>query len=184
MFARPELPLDVDVGCAHGDFLVEHALNTPDANVVGLEIRRPMIDRVSARLTREQLHDRVNLVCCNANASWRALFADASVRRVFVHFPDPWFKKRHHKRRVMTPDFVNDVAATLIPGGELRFLTDYADYAAEVLEQMRGHPLLENPHGEGQSAPPSPELPQTHREVWHRGQGDDVQRYVWVRRSL
>lgn len=174
----PALPREVDLGCGHGDFLLERARRRPDLNLIGLEIRRSMAERVNERIAREGLPN-AHVVFCNANVSFPELFGPRSVARVYVHFPDPWFKKRHHKRRVMTPALVGQVAAVLEPGGELRFMTDFADYAAEVVELMAGQPAFENPHGPGQPAPADPELPPTHREVWHGGRGDPIHRYVW-----
>ncbi|MGE0708258.1 MAG: tRNA (guanosine(46)-N7)-methyltransferase TrmB [Planctomycetota bacterium] len=182
VFPRPELPLEVDVGSAHGDFLTALAAQRPDCNYVGLELRRPMVERVQRRLEREELRN-VHLVCCNANAVWDQLFAPSSLRRVFVHFPDPWFKTRHHKRRVLSPAFVDQLARTLLPGGELRFMTDFEAYALAVVEQLGGDARFENPHGPGRPAPQDPELPLTHREAWHMGRGDAIHRYVWRRRA-
>lgn len=182
VFADPSLPLEVDVGCAHGDFLIARAQLEPDCNYVGLEIRQPMVDRVNGKLARAGLHN-VRLVCCNANTSWEDLFRGLVLRRVYVHFPDPWFKKRHHKRRVVTPRFVDQVASSLPPGGEFRFMTDFEDYAVEVAAQFREDTRFENRYGAGAYAPREEGFPLTHREEWHSSQGDPVYRYVWLRRA-
>ncbi len=181
LLADPTLPREVDVGCGHGDFLLERARRRPDLNLIGLEIRQGMVERVNRRIGREEVKNAW-VVLCNANLSFPELFGPASLERVYVHFPDPWFKKRHHKRRVMTPDFVRQAAEVLRPGGELRFMTDYGEYAAEVVELMAGQEAFENPHGPGRPAPPDPELPATHREAWHGAKGDPIHRYVWRRR--
>ena len=180
VFANLDRPFEVDVGCAHGDFLIARAAQVPDCNYVGLEIRRPMVERVNGKLARAGL-DNVRLVCCNANMSWSDLFAGRPLRRVYVHFPDPWFKKRHHKRRVVTAEFVEQVAASLIPGGEFRFMTDFAEYAEEVAALLREHPTLENRYGPNAQAPSEEGFPLTHREEWHSSLGEPIHRYVWTR---
>jgi tRNA (guanine-N7-)-methyltransferase len=173
-FARPDQPREVDVGSAHGDFLLARAAQRPDLNLIGLEIRRPMVERLQKKLDAAALDNAV-IVTCNANTSFRALFpTPASLRAVYVHFPDPWFKKRHHKRRIMTPAFVDDVAACLEPGGLLRFVTDHLPYADEVEEQLRGREDL-------RPADDPVDLPLTHREEWHRGRGDPVRALAWSR---
>lgn len=180
-FPRPELPLEVDVGCAHGDFLIERARLQPDCNFLGLEIRLPMVERTNAKLAREGL-DNIRLLRCNANQSWRDLFAERPLRRVYVHFPDPWFKAKHHKRRVVTPDFVAAIRETLEPGGEFRFMTDYGNYANDVRVLMGPQEGFENRYGPDAEAPASEEgFPLTHREEWHSSQGHPVHRYVWIR---
>jgi tRNA (guanine-N7-)-methyltransferase len=182
-FARPELPMEVDVGSAHGDFIMAMAEAHPECNYVGLEIRDAMVDRVNARVRRLGLKN-VLLVNCNANQSWGELFAPETLRRVYVHFPDPWFKKRHRKRRIMTDAFVLEVADALVPEGELRVMTDYEEYATSVVEQMRDHPRFRNAFGPDQPAPRDESFPLSHREEWHMSQGDSVHRYVWIRRAL
>lgn len=179
--ARPELPMEVDVGCGHGDFLVGLAASRPDLNVVGLEIRRGMVERVQRRIEREELPNAA-VVFCSANQHLRELFAPGSLQTVHVYFPDPWFKKRHHRRRVMTPELVADVQQALIPGGELRFMTDFGDYAAEVVELMSAQAEFKDPFG-GAPAPPDAGRPRTHREEWHTSQGHAVHRHVWRKRK-
>ena len=179
VFEDLERPMVVDVGSAHGDFLLALAEQQPETNFVGLEIREAMVDLVRRKVERAGLNN-VHLVLCNANFSWAELFPPSSLRAVFVNFPDPWFKKRHHKRRVMTDDFIEQVADALEPGGELHFVSDYADYALSVAEQMLAHPRFSNPAGGTTPAERDPDLPYTHREAWHLEQGDAIHRYRWV----
>src|SRR5207253_463793 len=124
VFADASRPLEVDVGSAKGTFLIARAANAPDRNLVGLEIRLPMVER--ARRDTEKLGlKNVHVVFGNANSDFERLFAPRSVDRVYVHFPDPWFKTRHHKRRVVTPAFLEVLASRLKLGGELHFMTDF-----------------------------------------------------------
>jgi len=178
VFAHPERPLEVDVGCMHGTFMLERARRVPEHNFVGLEIRVPLVEEVRGRIERDELAN-AHVVLCNANTSFSELFAPESVQRVYVHFPDPWFKTKHHKRRLVKPEFLDAVASRLTPDGELQFATDYRDYAEEVLDLVEAHPRYVNRFGPRQPAQPDPERVQTNREAWHLSQGDPVYRYHW-----
>jgi tRNA (guanine-N7-)-methyltransferase len=176
----PGRPMEVDVGCATGEFLLGRAAQTPAHDIVGLEIRVPVVDQVQRRIARAGLTNAA-CVLCNANASFEALFAPASLRVVYVHFPDPWFKPRHHKRRLVTPAFVDLVASRLEVGGELEFMTDFGEYAAEVVPMVERHPAFVNATSPGAAAPFPEGRVLSHRETWHLGKGDRVHRYVWRR---
>lgn len=174
-FARPGQPLEVDVGCAQGTFLLERARRCPEHNLVGLEIRAPMVERVQERIARAGLDNAV-VVLCNANLHLERLFAPGAVRTFHVHFPDPWFKKRHHKRRLLTPAFVEVLASRLEPGGAVEFMTDVGEYAEVTRELFAACPafVLEPPPGAAERA-------LSHREEWHEQQGDRIHRQVWRR---
>ena len=118
--------------------------------------------------------DNARGVTCNANISLVRLFAEDSVERAYVHFPDPWFKKRHHKRRVIKTPLLDDLARILIEGGEFHFATDFEAYAEEALELIGRHPA----YGE----PTRCEAPfgiLSDREAWHRSQDDPIYRYLF-----
>jgi tRNA (guanine-N7-)-methyltransferase len=174
IFEAPDRPIEVDIGCARGHFMLARAAQAPDVNVVGLEIRRPIVDRVARQITERSLKN-AHVICCNANQSLKELFAAESLSRAYVHFPDPWFKKRHHKRRLINAAFLVDLAAVLKIGGEFHFATDYQEYAEEVLGLMKV-----NPDFTAAEACQAPYGLMTDREAWHSSQADAVHRYVFV----
>lgn len=182
VFGDASRPLEVDVGAAKGTFLLARAANAPDRNLVGLEIRLPMVERARKDAAKLGLKN-VHVIFGNANSDFERLFAPSSVDRVYVHFPDPWFKTRHHKRRVMTAAFLDILATRLKPGGELHFMTDFEEYAAQAAPQVEAHPAFENVHGKGVMAA-EPLVPGvlSDREAWHMSQGDPVYRYLFRRR--
>ncbi|MDC3378819.1 tRNA (guanosine(46)-N7)-methyltransferase TrmB [Planctomycetota bacterium] len=180
VFPPGDRPLDVDIGSAHGEFLLEHAARSPERNVVGLEIRRPMVTMVAGRIGERGLAN-AHVLFCNANRDFMELFGRANVDVAFVHFPDPWFKKRHHKRRLLTEAFVDTLSLCLKPGGEIRFMTDFADYAQEAAKLVEAHDAFRNPHGPGNPAPVVEGRPLSHREDWHQAKGDPVYRFTWRR---
>lgn len=181
LFARPEQPLEVDLGCMHGEFILGLAERHPQRNYLGLEIRGPLVDEVAARIRRRGLTNAA-VFLCNANHSFEELFGPGSLQAVYVHFPDPWFKNRHRKRRLVTPELLRAIATRLAPGGAFRFLTDVEPYAREVLAMVAAQPAFENAFG-----PDAPELPAedrvlTNREAWHLRRGDPIHRFLWRRR--
>lgn len=141
-------------------FLVERAMAAPEAALVGLEIRRKWAAVGDARLAKLCHAARARVFCEDARLALPRLGPDRSVRRVFLHFPDPWWKKRHHKRLVMGDLFLYEVARLLEPGGELYIQTDVEEraeqYEGRVGLDARFEPagdvagsarLAENPYG-------------------------------------
>jgi tRNA (guanine-N7-)-methyltransferase len=124
--------LELEVGPGRGWFLVERAAAEPRAALVGLEVRRKWASIVDQRLGKRGLGASARVFAEDAGATLRRLGPDASVRRVFVHFPDPWWKKRHHKRLVVREAFVADAARMLETGGELFVQTDVEERAASI----------------------------------------------------
>jgi tRNA (guanine-N7-)-methyltransferase len=99
-----------------------------------------------------------------AVARIRACFASASVSRFYVFFPDPWWKRRHHKRRLWTPEFAALLADRLVPGGEVFAQTDVRDYGEQILEILDATPGLENVVAPGTLTPWEGEVPPSPRE--------------------
>ncbi len=123
--------LEVEIGPGRGGFLFERALAEPRAGLVGLEVRRKWAAIVDARLAARGLADRARVFAEDAKSALARLGPDASVRRVFLHFPDPWWKKRHQKRRVIDSGLLGEVARLLEAGGEIFVQTDVRERAAE-----------------------------------------------------
>jgi tRNA (guanine-N7-)-methyltransferase len=121
--------VEVEIGPGRGWFLVERADVEPHAALVGLEIRRKWASIVDARLAKRGLGSRARVFAEDARHALPRLKPDASVRRVFVHFPDPWWKKRHEKRLVFRDGFLDQVVRLLEPGGELFVQTDVEERA-------------------------------------------------------
>lgn len=126
LFSAPEQPLHLDIGSARGRFLLAMAEQQPQRNHLGLEIRRPLVaaaeaDRLAAGLTN------LHYLFCNANISleeWLATLPAGRLQLVTIQFPDPWFKKKHHKRRVLQPALLRSLAGALAEGCELFVQSD------------------------------------------------------------
>src|SRR3954466_13327468 len=127
--------LEVELGSAEGLFLIERAPVVPQATLIGVEIRREMVVTAD-RLCREAGVQNVRNVFANMSVDLVRLFSPRSVRRFHVNFPDPWWKTRQHKRRVVGEDLIDDLAVALEPGGEVHVMTDIFDIALTAMASL------------------------------------------------
>lgn len=170
-FATPSAPLTVEIGFGNGDALAWRAQRNPDRNYLGIEVHRPGVGAL-LRSVEERALTNVR-VCCDDAVEFLRAMPEATVSELIVEFPDPWPKKRHHKRRLIQPDFVQLAALRLVPGGALRLATDWADYAEHMLEVLRAESLLANAAGEG-FAPRFEGRPPTRFETRGVRRGHDI----------
>lgn len=127
--------VDVELGCADGQFSFDLAQTHPDRFVVGLDIREPVI------VANNEVVDRLGITnlrfaYVNLNVDLDRVFAPNSVDRFHLLFPDPWFKQRHQKRRVVEPELLRTIHRQLRPGGELHFASDVFDIALEAMFEL------------------------------------------------
>lgn len=144
VYADVRHPLHLDIGCGKGKFLLDMAQQQPDWNFLGLEIREPLVDQANEWRTEQGLTN-LHYVFCNANNSLRPLLASLPtgiLQRVTIQFPDPWFKKRHQKRRVVQPALVTDLAEFLAPGGMLFIQSDVEEVAVEMRDRFDENPAF------------------------------------------
>ena len=137
-------PLEIEVGSGKGLFLETVSGEYPERNYLGIEIARKYARFAAARLARRQRTNAV-VVVGDAQLLFQRRLVSESVEAVHVYFPDPWWKKRHHKRRVMNTPFLEQVVRVLKPEGELHFWTDVQEYYQGALELLEGIPQLEGP---------------------------------------
>jgi tRNA (guanine-N7-)-methyltransferase len=130
--AAPGQALDVELGAAEAHFLVDLARVERQTLLVGVEIRRELVTFTNSELAKAGLAN-VRLVFANMSVDMPRLFAPRSVRRFFLNFPDPWFKTRQHKRRVIGPELMDEIHRALAPGGELFVQTDIFDLAMDAM---------------------------------------------------
>ncbi len=139
VFAEPAKPLLLDIGCARGRFLLRMAEAQPEWNYLGVEIREPLVDEAN-RLGREAGFDNLHYEFCNAMLWLGRLLGDiptSTLQMVTIQFPDPWFKKKHAKRRMVTRELVETVIGRLGVGGEIFVQTDIRFLAEEMFELFR-----------------------------------------------
>jgi tRNA (guanine-N7-)-methyltransferase len=132
LFGR-RAPLEVEVGSGKGLFLRSAAAARPEVDLLGIEVAAKYARFAAAMLAKRDLHNAL-VIQADALRIFAELLPDASLHGVHVYFPDPWWKKRHKKRRVMRQSFLRDVQRTLLPGGLLHFWTDVEEYFHTALE--------------------------------------------------
>lgn len=136
-------PIELDIGFGRGMSVVRRAAKAPDARILGIEIKAKLAFRLSERVTRLGLSDRVLVWACDARETLARSGPAGCVSRAFVHFPDPWWKKRHTKRRVLGDDFLSSLARLMAPGAELFVQTDVEDRHALYVSFVEAHPDFE-----------------------------------------
>jgi tRNA (guanine-N7-)-methyltransferase len=134
-------PMEIEVGSGKGLFLVTAGQANPGTNYLGIEIVRKFQLYAATRVAKRELRN-VRVVCADARPFLRDRVRSESVQAVHLYFPDPWWKTRHHKRRVFTPVFAEQCVRVLVGGGRLWVVSDVADYAAMVGEVVAGQPGL------------------------------------------
>jgi tRNA (guanine-N7-)-methyltransferase len=135
--------VEVELGCADAEFSFQLAAARPDWLVAGLEIREPCLARNRVRAAELGL-DNLRFAYSNLNVDLDRVFPPASVDRFHLLFPDPWFKERHHKRRVIEPALVDVIADQLRVGGELHAASDVFEVALEIMAVIEASPRLRN----------------------------------------
>ena len=147
LFAQPALPLHLDIGAARGRFLLGMAQREPLWNHLGLEIRRPLVEAAEADRQALELGN-LRYLFANANVSletWLRALPAGLLQRVTIQFPDPWFKKKHHKRRVLQPELVLALADALAPDAALLVQSDVLAVIEPMVAVIEASGCLERP---------------------------------------
>jgi len=136
-------PRFLEIGFGMGGATAEIARHHPDNDYLGIEVHRPGVGNLLKLIEQDGLtnlrlmsHDAVDVV--------NQMIAPDSLDGILIFFPDPWHKKRHHKRRLIQPEFVNRLVSRLKPGGTIHCATDWENYAEQMLEVLSAEPALEN----------------------------------------
>jgi tRNA (guanine-N7-)-methyltransferase len=138
-----EAPLLLEIGFGMGDATAHIAQIRPDTNVIGVEVHPPGVGSLLQQIEARQLanlrilqHDAVEVL--------QHMLVPGSLAAVHIYFPDPWHKKRHHKRRLIQPPVVSLLASRLAPGAYLHCATDWQPYAEQMLQVLSDEPALTN----------------------------------------
>ncbi|PMB38110.1 tRNA (guanosine(46)-N7)-methyltransferase TrmB [Fischerella thermalis CCMEE 5330] len=182
IYTKPKQPLHLDIGCARGRFLLQMAQIEANWNFLGLEIRQPLVDEAN-RLRDELELQNLHYLFCNVNNSLRSLlstFPPGTLQRVSIQFPDPWFKNRHAKRRIVQPELVAELSEYLIPGGIVFLQSDVEFVAIEMCDRFAAHPSFQR-QGSGEWLAENPLPVSTEREIATQKKGKPVYRAVFER---
>lgn len=158
-----EAPLSLEIGFGNGERLAQAAQANPDIDHIGAEVHRPGVGRLLQEVEQRGLSN-VRVMCADAAEFLRTVAPRGRFAEVVLQFPDPWHKTRHHKRRIVQPDFVATVVEALAPGGRFKLATDWAPYAEHMLAVLSAEPRLRNASADGRFVPRPPDRPLTRFE--------------------
>ena len=141
-------PLNLEIGFGVGNFIIEMGIREPNENFIGIDFYHKGIRKVITRIAKYEICN-ARIVYGDAKEKIPLLFAPEELNRVYINFPDPWPKKRHHKRRLIKPNFIKILAEKLKCSGEIHIATDHEAYAMEILDFFEKDQLLKNKNGLG-----------------------------------
>ena len=142
LFGR-ECPVIVEIGFGNGRTLVSLAAQSPECNFLGLEVYRPGVGSLLSMLKKNGITN-VKVAMEDAAEFLKHRIRESTLTKILIFFPDPWPKKRHHKRRLVQPEFLDMCTTRLVPGGQIHIATDWEDYAYEMLAYLRQQQGLYN----------------------------------------
>jgi tRNA (guanine-N7-)-methyltransferase len=184
IYTKINQPLHLDIGCARGKFILSMAQIEPNWNFLGLEIREPLV--IEANMWRDNLGlTNLYYLFCNVNNSLRPLLSSLPkgiLQRVTIQFPDPWFKNRHAKRRMVQPELVAELADYLILGGVVFLQSDVESLAVEMCEHFSAHSAFQRQAAK-QWLAENPLPVATEREITTLKQGKPVYRALYVKEN-
>ncbi len=184
VYSQPNLPLHLDIGCARGEFLLQMAQLQTDTNFLGIEIRQPLVELANqekAALGLTNLHYLFGSMNYYAETLLPSLPKN-SLHFITIQFPDPWFKRRHNKRRVVQPELVKILVDYLVAGGTIFLQSDIEDVALEMRQRFALNPLLVIDHQDfwlEQNPLPVP----TEREIYVLEDKKPVYRVLFKKKS-
>lgn len=181
IYAAPTQPLHLDIGCGKGRFLLNMATSEPEGNFLGLEIREPLVQEANIWRDESGLTN-LHYLFCNVNNSLQPLLNSLPVgrlQRVTIQFPDPWFKTRHAKRRLVQPQLVTQLAHYLAVGGVVFIQSDIEALAVEMCDRFNTNSAFQR---QGSNWLAENLLPvATEREKSTLSRGEPVYRALFVR---
>lgn len=181
VFGR-DAPRICEVGFGDGQALAELALRQPENDFIGIEVHEPGIGHLLLNIERHGLQN-VRIIRHDATDVLESWLPTGSLDRVHVFFPDPWPKKRHHKRRLIQPDFIGSLARAIRPGGILHMATDWEPYAEQMRDVADASAQFDNLSGAGCYSGDRADRPETKFERRGLRLGHEVRDLLYRRRA-
>ena len=138
----------LEIGFGNGESLLQQAINQPQYNFIGIEVHGPGVGHLIHEAHAQKV-ENIKVIRHDAVEVLEQQITDNSIKQLQLFFPDPWHKKRHHKRRIIKPAFIQLVQQKLKPGGFFHMATDWQHYAEQMLEEMDATELFRNISGKG-----------------------------------
>ena len=187
LFKKSHYPIHLDIGSAKGEFLIELATKYPDWNFVGLEIREPLVSLCEKKRRKLELNN-LKFLFCNVNVSldeWLSDLDFGQLKRVSIQFPDPWFKRKHFKRRVLKTNILNSIAKAMSKDGEIFIQSDIfklIEYMTNTIDKNRY--FTRKNVGDLRSIDKNPYNVMTDREIFSLKKNLLIYRVMYIRNSL
>ena len=184
IYEKSDRPIHLDIGCARGRFLLSMAGANPEINYLGIEIREQLVELANKERDRLGLTN-LHYLFGNMNSSAEVLLKSLptnSLKTISIQFPDPWFKKKHNKRRVVQPDLVKILVDYLVDGGEVFLQSDIKEVAVEMRDRFANDSRLVRQHEEWLAINPFP-VP-TERELYVLNQNLPVYRVLFQKSAI
>ena len=172
LFSNPNSVV-LEIGFGMGEAIVAMANDNPNENFVGIEVHRPGVGRLLACADKLNLNN-IAVICADAVDVINHHIENNSLQRIQIFFPDPWHKKKHHKRRIIQADFVSSLARKLVTGGHIHIATDWKNYAEHIIEVLQTSPNFENTATNTRFVERPPHRPLTRFEQRGQRLGHDV----------
>lgn len=173
VFGR-KAPTVLEIGFGMGESLIAMAKAAPEMNFIGIEVHRPGVGRLLSRIAEESLSN-IRVYSDDAIEVLDKCISDNSLETLQLFFPDPWHKKKHHKRRIVQAEFAQTIKAKLQLGGCFHMATDWENYAEHMMEVMEVAPGFENKAGAKQFSP----QPETRPVTKFQRRGEKLGHGVW-----
>ena len=178
----PGRPVELDCGFGRAEFILERARQRPDVELVGLELRRYLIEKARRRIEETGL-PTVHVFLANVKEHLPILFKPGMLHKAYIHFPDPWTqRRRHRKRRMVDAQLVDTLHGLFVAGGEVHLMTDKGEVAQEMRSLFEAHGGYENACGAGQFCAESTTGIRTREEQYYIRRGERIYRLKFVRR--
>jgi len=176
-----EQPVILEIGFGNGDSLAQMAKGNPGLNYLGIEVHRPGVGHLLYLIEKQGI-ENLRIMSEDAVEIIRNQIPEQALTGVQLFFPDPWPKKKHHKRRIVQPEFVKLLASRLKPGGFFHMATDWENYAEHMLEVMSAAEDFENSTKEGDFIPRPDSRPLTKFEQRGQRLGHGVWDLLYIRK--
>lgn len=136
-----EQPLYLEIGSGKGEFISTYSVLNPECNILGLETAPKRIDNTLRKLSPDR-HPNVRLMRLFVDPALATIFPPESIAGVFIQHPDPWPKRKHHRRRLIQEEFLDALAQILLPDAQVQVSTDHSGYASWILEEFLASPCF------------------------------------------
>ncbi|WP_269604394.1 tRNA (guanosine(46)-N7)-methyltransferase TrmB [Prochlorococcus marinus] len=187
IFKKSHYPIHIDIGSAKGEFLIELAIKYPDWNFVGLEIREPLVSLCEKKRKQLELNN-LKFLFCNVNVSldeWLSDLDYGQLKRVSIQFPDPWFKRKHFKRRVLKTSLLNSIAKAMSKDGEIFIQSDILKLIESMTNTIDKNRYFNRKYlGDLRCVDKNPYNVKTDREILSLKNNLLIYRAMYIRNSL